>query len=486
MALIILIDMAAAPFGVERRIEEKGEVFILSAPRYSRRWFSVMKTSQMVMCFRSCIVLMAVAASLFLITGRASAAEQKLEKLTINDVKDVISTVSTEFYRPVQQAQLLKEFAAGLKETLKTMGLDTAFGEVTLEGSTDRDFEKLNAALDKTGIGVKARSTVIFKSISKMLQSLDEKSTKIEPYSIRYRTLREMGYDKGGAGLFLDDVPDSQGYYVVLDTLPGFGPEQHGMQTGDRIIMVDGDRARNRSYKYMADVIRGPIGTDVSITFERPCDKKIRTVTIRRKWLAPNFKAIDASVMNTDVLYVRIKYLGENVDQDLHRILQSYEGKGIKKLIFDLRNNGGTLEGGRDFAGSFLPEGTILLSRFIGKTGEVFRSSAQSLTPMPMVIILNQKSAPPSGLFAGIMQDYGKAVLVGSTPEWKEGVDSSHNLPDGSTYSVTTGYYVLPKGRVIMYEKGVIPDIQVKSDPYVKYPVQEDRQLQKALEILKK
>lgn len=446
-----------------------------------------MKTSYIMPCFRTCIVFLAVLASLFLITHRASAAEEKLEKLTMNDVKDVISTVAAEFYKPVQQAQLLKEFAAGLKDTLKTMGLDSAFGEVTLEGSTDRDIEKLNAALEKTGLGAKARSTVIFKSISKMLQSLDEKSTKIEPYSIRYRTLREMGYDKGGAGLYLDDVPDSQGYYVVLDTLPGFGPEQHGMQTGDRIIMVDGERARNRSYKYMADAIRGPIGTDVSITFERPSDKKIRTVTIRRRWLAPNFKAIDASVMNGDVLYVRIKYLGENVDQDLHRILQSYEGKGIKKLIFDLRNNGGTLEGGRDFAGSFLPEGTILLSRFIGKNREVFRSSAQSLTAaMPMVIILNQKSAPPSGLFAGIMQDYGKAVVVGSTPEWKEGIDTSHNLPDGSTYSVTSGYYVLPKGRVIMYEKGVIPDIQVKSDPYVKYPAQEDRQLKKALEILTK
>ncbi|MGV8119331.1 MAG: S41 family peptidase [Candidatus Xenobiia bacterium LiM19] len=446
-----------------------------------------MKTSYIMPCFRTCIVFLAVLASLFLITERTFAAEEKLEKLTMNDVKDVISTVAAEFYKPVQQAHLLKEFAAGLKDTLKTMGLDSAFGEVTLEGSTDRDIEKLNAVLEKTGLGAKARSTVIFKSISKMLQSLDEKSTKIEPYSIRYRTLREMGYDKGGAGLYLDDVPDSQGYYVVLDTLPGFGPEQHGMQTGDRIIMVDGERARNRSYKYMADAIRGPIGTDVSITFERPGDKKIRTVTIRRRWLAPNFKAIDASVMNGDVLYVRIKYLGENVDQDLHRILQSYEGKGIKKLIFDLRNNGGTLEGGRDFAGSFLPEGTILLSRFIGKNREVFRSSAQSLTAaMPMVIILNQKSAPPSGLFAGIMQDYGKAVVVGATPEWKEGIDTSHNLPDGSTYSVTSGYYVLPKGRVIMYEKGVIPDIQVKSDPYVKYPAQEDRQLKKALEILTK
>ena len=444
-----------------------------------------MKTSYVAKRLRACIVVFALTAAVVLINHSAFAAEEKLEKLTINDVKGVISTVSAEFYKSVEKAKLINDFAAGLRETLKSMGFDNALDGVTLDGQIDRDFERLGAAIDKTEIGAKARSMVIFKALQKMLQSLNEKGTKIEPYNIRYRTLREMGYDKGGAGLYLDDTADSQGYFVVLDTLPGFGPEQHGMQTGDRIIMVDGDSARNRSYKFMADAIRGPIGTDVSITFERPSDKKTRTVTIKRKWLAPNFKAIEASVMNGDVLYVRIKYLGENIEQDLQRILQSYEGKGIKKLLLDLRNNGGTLEGGRDFAGSFLPNGTIVLTRFIGRNSEVFRSDGQCLKELPMAVIINQKSGIPSGLFAGIMQDYGKAVIVGATPEWKDSIDSTHTLPDGSTYTVTTGFYVLPKGRVLMYDNGITPDVQVKGDPYVKYPADKDRQLQKALEILK-
>ncbi|GEM_PF-1937409 len=445
-----------------------------------------MKTSYKTPHFKDFIIIFTVVATLFLITHSTLAAEEKLEKLTMKDVKDVISTVAAEFYKPVEKAQLVAAFTSGLKDTLKSMGIDIVIVEAKPEGSPDKDIDELNTALEKTGLGAKARSTVIFKSISKMLQSLDAKGTKIEPYSIHYRTLREMGYDKGGAGLYLDDLPDAQGYFVIIDTLPGFGPEQQGMQTGDRIILVDGDRAKNRSYKYMADAIRGPIGTDVSITYERPSDKKIRTVTLKRRWLAPNFKAIDASVMDGDVLYVRIKYLGENVAQDLQRILTSQEGKGIKKLIFDLRNNGGTLEGGRDFAGSFLQEGTILISRFIGKNSEVFRSGGQSLTPLPMAIILNKKSGIPSGIFAGIMQDYGKAVVIGNAPEWKDDIDTSHDLPNGSTYTVTTGYYVLPKGRVLMYDKGVVPDIIVKGDPYVKYPANEDRQLRKALEILKK
>lgn len=421
---------------------------------------------------------------LFLTTfigGKPIAAEDRIK---FHDAKNVISTTLKTFYKPLDSKQLTSEFYSGICNALRTIGDEGFVTDLNFTGKPDEDIDTIKATLEKASLSPKLRSSIIFTGLSKMFESLNDNGTKIEAPEKRYKSLKEMGYDKGGAGFFLDDQKDESGRFVVIETLPGFPMEKSGIQTGDRVIMIDGDPVKNISYKEIADLIRGPIGTDVSITFERPGDKKVRTCTINRRWLAPNFKSIESELINNKILYMRIKFMGENLEREFLRILKSYEEKGIKRILLDLRNNGGKLEGGRDFAGFFLPQGTILYSVIKRNGSEVIRSHGKQLPDLPMVILVNKKTGSPSELFAGILQEYKKAIIVGTEPSWNENIDESFTLPDGSTCTITTGYYLLPKGKVLMSKNGIKPDVIVNQDPFIKYSKQNDKQLQKALEIL--
>jgi carboxyl-terminal processing protease len=408
------------------------------------------------------------------------------DKLTFKDAADVIKTAEIEFYRPLDPLHLVAEFRKALVDTLKEAGLDGGVAGAKADSDVDASLGDLAKAVESTHLSPTARSRIIHRSLSKMLASLDEAGTKLETTDVHFQTLKETGYDKGGAGLFIEENKDELGRFIVIETLPHFAIERSGIETGDRIIMVDGRSIKTLSYRRLADLIRGPIGSEVSITYEKPRERKPRTVTIQRKWLAPNFKSVSTRMLGDQVLYIRIKFLGENLDAEISRLLKSPEFSKARRIVFDLRNNGGNLEGGRALAGSFLSPGTILVSRVEGKNKEVFRSISQTLPQLSMAILINEKSGSPSVLFAGILQDYGRALVVGMPSKWEDHVTKTHALPDGSVYSITSGSHVLPKGRVLINKTGIKPDVTVKKDPFTKTPLDEDGQLQKALELLKK
>jgi carboxyl-terminal processing protease len=424
----------------------------------------------------------AALAFIFVLLNGAARAE---DKLTFKDAADVIKAVQNEYYKPLDSRRLVEEFRGALIDSLKEAGLEGELAGVELKENVEESLGMLRQAMENTRLSSTACTRIIHHALTRMLSSLDEAGTRIETPELHYLSLKETGYDKGGAGLFIEEEKDELGRFIVIETLPHFAGERSGMQTGDRVTMIDAKPVKPLSYKRLTDLIRGAIGSEVSITYENPQARKPQTVTIQRKWLAPNFKSV-ASCMLDQVLYIRITFLGENFDREISRILNSPEFSKAKKIIFDLRNNGGNLEGGRALAGSFLPRGSILVSRAEGKSKEVFKSTGQTLPLLPMAILLNEKSGSSSVLFAGIMQDYGKATVVGMPSKWEDNVTAVHNLPDGSTYSITNGYYVLPRGRVLMNRTGIKPDVMVKKDPFAKVPLKDDRQLKKALELLEK
>ncbi|MDQ7826472.1 MAG: S41 family peptidase [Candidatus Eremiobacteraeota bacterium] len=406
--------------------------------------------------------------------------------LTFDDVLAVMETTKSEFYRPIDGKDLVAPFLKGMREAAVNMGFDDLLSGIAVTGTIKNDVSAIKAALENAQLSPRAMNHILIHGLSTMLSSLGDEGTKIERPERHYISLKEMGYDKGGAGFFLDDKKDEMGRFPVIETLPGFSAEKSGVQTGDRIERIDYYPVKDLTYKQIADLIRGPIGTEVSITFSRPGEKKPRTIKISRKWLAPNFKSIDTELMEGSILYIRVKFLGENLPIELSEVLKQHEAKGAKKVILDLRSNGGTMEGAVELAGSYLPKGTILYSKVNRKVKEVFRSLGEPQKTFPMAILLNEKSGSPSILVGGILQDYQKALIVGAQPEWHETVDETHTLPNGCYYTVTTGYYILPKGRTLINANGIKPDFTVSQSPLVRYRHGEDRQLQKALEVLKK
>lgn len=406
------------------------------------------------------------------------------DTLTCSDVNEVINTIHREYYRPVDGRVLTGACLSTIKTMLSEMGIPPV--EPDRSSSAEEDLKLMEMSLQKVPLSPAAINEILYRGLRKMFETLGDEGTKIEMPTAHFKTLKELGYDRGGAGLFVSEKKDDQGYFTVIETLPGFLPEQLGIRTGDRILMVDGLDLKGLSYSQLADIIRGPIGSDVTLTWQNQDRGTIKTSTIQRRWLAPNFKSLSVEILDGGIICVRIKFLGENLEPELSRILKKNgDGEGTK-IILDLRNNGGTIKGAREFAGSMCARGEILYGVVKHQNREEFHSYGQKLPTLPTVVLINEHSGSPSVLFAGILQDHGRARIVGAEAAWDEYVNSYHALPNGSIYTVTDGYYELPRGRQLLSKHAVRPDYVVAQDPLKSYRKGDDRQLEKALQILRK
>ena len=163
------------------------------------------------------------------------------------------------------------------------------------------------------------------------------------------------------------------------------------------------------------------------------------------------------------------------------------QSQGMKGLVIDLRNNGGgRVETACRIADELLPEGPIVFEEYKGEDWEE-RSSDASCVDIPMAVLMNGNSASASEILAGALQDYEKAVIVGTQSYGKGIVQSVIDLRDGTALKITTAKYYTPNGNNI-HGIGITPDVEIDLPEELKTQIdisyEEDVQLQKAIEVL--
>jgi carboxyl-terminal processing protease len=165
--------------------------------------------------------------------------------------------------------------------------------------------------------------------------------------------------------------------------------------------------------------------------------------------------------------YVRLTQFQEATGRDLAKAIKQFREQKVQGTILDLRNNpGGLLTAAVDVSEQFLPSGKLVVytkSRE-GKKDEWFAKSKDQLEDLPVIILVNEGSASASEIVAGALQDWGRAVIVGTTSFGKGSVQTILPLGDGSGLRLTTAKYYTPKGRSIQ-STGITPDIVVKLAP---------------------
>lgn len=250
------------------------------------------------------------------------------------------------------------------------------------------------------------------------------------------------------------------GYVRILRTLPDNPARKAGVKAGDIIYKVDDEEVYNKTSDYISSKLRGEEGSQVKLTVVRDGEEK--TFTLTREEIN-NVSAYVDYDGNTAIITVT------RFDSDTGTLIQKiatdeFKKKGVKKIILDLRGNGGGyVDAAKDLLSLWIDGDTVLIQK--DKTGResltrANRGQAQ-LANIPTVVLVNGSTASASEIVAGALQDYGKAKVLGEQTYGKGVVQTLFNLSGGSLLKVTTARWYTPHGTSINGE-GITPDIAVE------------------------
>ncbi|PYN74607.1 MAG: peptidase S41 [Candidatus Rokuibacteriota bacterium] len=338
---------------------------------------------------------------------------------------------------------------------------------------------------------------LIYSAIKGTLRGLDAHSSFLDPDSYKEMQVETSG-SFGGLGIEItlrDDV------LTVVSPIEGTPAHRAGLQTGDRIVKIDGLVTKDMQLPDAVKRMRGKPGTKVTITVVREGWTEPKDFDIMREQI--RVQSVRSHDLGGGVAYVKLRQFQEQSPGDLGAALEKAAKTGMKALVLDLRNNpGGLLTAAVEVTEEFIDDGKLVVYTEGRVRNQNMRFSAhakKSYPNLPMVVLVNQGSASASEIVAGALQDWGRAIVVGTQTFGKGSVQTIIPLSDGSGLRLTTAKYFTPKGRSI-HGKGITPDIVVEipkeKDPAATRdrpqpsldPMEElkkDIQVQRALDVIK-
>ncbi|MGQ9692158.1 MAG: S41 family peptidase [Thermaceae bacterium] len=297
-------------------------------------------------------------------------------------------------------------------------------------------------------------------AIGGILGTLKDPFTSYSPpqrASLRQEDLRGEFF---GIGATLSPVnPDGTGARIggVMKGLPA---QRAGIKAGDVILEVDGEDVTSLPLADIVARIRGREGTKVILTIQRegvPAPLKFELIREKVEIISVTQGMIG------EIGYVGLEtFANFKVEDQLRQAIEDLKRKGAKKLILDLRDNGGgLLDQGCAVASDFLKEGPIVYIRTRTLTRVYCEASGNSIWTGPMVVLVNGNSASASEIVAGALQDYGRAKVIGERTFGKGVGQTPYTLSNGGELTLVTFEWLTPKRRAINQE-GLKPDIEVK------------------------
>jgi carboxyl-terminal processing protease len=276
-----------------------------------------------------------------------------------------------------------------------------------------------------------------------------------DPYSVLltgddYKALTEQtSGNYAGLGIQID-VRD--GWITVVAPLPETPAERAGIQTGDRIIEVDGKSTEGWKNDEAVKALRGTAGSKVTITIRRSGISEPIKYPLTRAQI--HIRSVPAGTMfDGGAGYISLNPVSETSAGELRQEITSMKKKGMKSLILDLRYNpGGLLDQGVEVSDLFLDAQQEIVStrgRARGSTKQFFDDARQAWPELPIVVLVNEGTASAAEIIAGALQDHDRAVVVG-TPTFGKGlVQTLFPLGEGVALKLTTARWYTPSGRTI-------------------------------------
>jgi carboxyl-terminal processing protease len=321
---------------------------------------------------------------------------------------------------------------------------------------------------------------LVYGAIKGMLSSLDPHSSFMQPKIYKEMKIDTKG-EFGGLGIQIGIKDKILTIIAPIEDTPAY---KAGVKAGDKIVEIDNESTKDITLHDAVTKLRGRKGTKVTITIVREGLEKPKDITITRDII--KLKSVKSRVLEDGIGYVKLTQFQEKTANDLKKTMRELEQKDITSLVVDLRNNpGGLLKGAVDVTSHFLPAGKLVvyIKDRSGDKKEFHTINGNRYYKDPIIVLVNEGSASASEIVAGALQDWDRAVILGTQTFGKGSVQTVIPLSDGSALRLTTARYYTPKDRSIQ-TTGITPDIIVKAGVKVEekpHPVVREKDLKKHL-----
>ena len=344
---------------------------------------------------------------------------------------------------------LMSSLVGGLMGGSAAAGADSS-SQVTADVFL-RDFTEALDVIQKNYVENIGPDKLVYSAIKGMLRSLDPHSSFFEPKE--YSRLREEQHSKySGLGIRVRPLLRERGRVVIVEP-PAIGSpaERRGLRAGDVITRIEGESIDDWTSEEVVGHLRGPRGTTVNITVERPSVNDPLEFKIERDEI-PLITVPYAFEVKPGIGYIKLDRFSESTSGELGDRLKKLDAPNLTGLILDLRDNpGGLLTQAIEVADFFLGKREKIVStkgRLEG-TARDYNAQTTDALRIPIVVLINRHSASASEIVAGALQDHDRAVIVGETSFGKGLVQSVYNLDNNTGMALTTAHFYTPSGRLI-------------------------------------
>lgn len=363
-----------------------------------------------------------------------------------------------------------KIWLAGLGGAVAGAFVSTQFAAPILAQETEKEssvYEQLDLFGDifervRTSYVEPVDDKVLIQSaIDGMLSHLDPHSSYLPPNDFDDMRVQTKG-EFGGLGI---EVTQENGVVKVVAPIEGTPADKAGVQSGDLITAVNGESVMGLSLNEAVDLMRGPVGSDITVTLSREGKEEPFDVKITRDVI--KVSPVKAR-LEDGVVILRLTTFNEQTYSDMEKALEEQvkAAGGLDKVtgvVVDLRNNpGGLLNQAISVVDAFLDSGEIVSTRGRDpQDSERFNATPGDLTKgKPMAVVINGGSASASEIVAGALKDHHRAVIIGTESFGKGSVQTIMPVQGEGAIRLTTARYYTPSGRSIQ-ALGVAPDIIV-------------------------
>jgi carboxyl-terminal processing protease len=319
-----------------------------------------------------------------------------------------------------------------------------------------RVFTAALAAIDREYVESVPSDRLIYDAVGGMLQTLDPHSSFFDPK--QYAQMRERQEGKYyGLGISIQVI---DGDITVMSLFEGSPAYRSGIRRGDMIARIEGKDetgktvmmdTKNWTSEQAVKKLKGPKGTKVSISIRRPGYDKLIDMDVERDEV--NIVTVrGAFMLDPQTGYIKLGDFSETSDKEVGDALEKLKAQGMKRLVFDLRDNpGGPLDQAIRIANRFLPRGDMIVYTRgrVPNADQDYRGTDDPDFTGPMMVLTNRQSASASEIVSGSLQDHDRALVVGETTFGKALVQSVYKISEGAGLALTTGRYFTPSGRMI-------------------------------------